>query len=169
MSSQLRFSLLLAPLVLAGCGFTPLYGGSGSTSVASNLDTVNVQNIPERAGQMLRIALEQKFHAAGQPAVELYGLRVSYGIGVAGIGLQEDTSSTRSRFTATASWTLTPIGAPQKILATGLATTEDAINVIDQQYFAYTLETDTVNQQLANEISDQITAQVGTYFKSHPG
>jgi LPS-assembly lipoprotein len=161
----------LALLPLCGCGFTPLYGGGqdGGTSVAAQLDTVNVANIPERTGQMLRLALETQLHAAGAPSTELYSLSVNYSLGGADVGEQEDTSYTRERFTGTAHWTLTPIGAPSKPLATGQASTEDAANIIDQQYFALTLETDTVNQQVANVIASQITTQVAAYFKTHPG
>jgi LPS-assembly lipoprotein len=157
-------------LPLCGCGFTPLYGGQDDgTSVASQLDTVQVANIPDRPGQMLRLALETQLHAAGAPTTELYNLTVSYSLGDVDIGEQEDTSYTRQRSTGAAHWTLTPIGTPSKPLASGQATTEDAANIIDQQYFALTLETDTVNQQVANVIASQITTQVAAYFKTHPG
>jgi LPS-assembly lipoprotein len=166
-SRNLLLGLLLLPL--CGCGFTPLYGQSGSSSVAAQLDTVQVANIPERPGQMLRLALETQLHAAGAPSTELYNLSVSYGLGGTAVGEQADTSYTRERYTGTAHWTLTPIGSPTTTLASGQASTEDAANIIDQQYFALTLETDTVNQQVANVIAAQITIQVAAYFKAHPG
>lgn len=162
-------ALLLAGL-LAGCGFTPLYGGDDdSISVADSLDTVEIANIPERPGQMLREALESQLHAAGAPTRQLYSLAVNYSISSEGIGIQGDTSVTRNRFTASASWTLSPIGTPSVKLAEGHASTEDAQNVIDQQYFALTLETDTVNQELADEIAQQIDTELAAYFKTHTG
>jgi LPS-assembly lipoprotein len=153
---------------LAGCGFTPLYGQGGSGGVAQRLDTVAVGNIPERPGQMLRESLETQLHTAGAPDRELYSLAVTYTINTAGIGVQQDTASTRNRLTATANWVLSPIGGGAP-LATGTATTENAANVIDQQYFALTLETSTINQQLADTIAAQITSQVAAYFNTHPG
>lgn len=162
----LPLALLLLPL--GGCGFTPLYGQSGTTTVADQLDLVNVANIPERTGQMLRLSLETQLHTAGAPTAEEYSLAVSYGIGVSAIGIQADTSATRNRFAAHATWVLTPIGNPNKPLAAGTASTEDAENILDQQYFAVTLENDTVNQQLADQIAAQITLQLAAYFKSHP-
>jgi len=145
-----------------------LYDTSGATTpVAQQLDTVQVQNIPERTGQILREALDAQLHAAGAPTTQLYTLSVAYGIASTGIGIQADTSTTRQRFTATASWTLAPIGSPATPLATGQATTEDALNTIDQQIFAQNLETDTVNQELATEIAQQIDTQLAAYFKSH--
>ncbi len=155
-------------LALAGCGFTPLYGQGGRAGVAQRLDTVAVGNIPERTGQMLRESLETQLHTAGAPDRELYSLTVNYTIGTAGIGVQQDTATTRNRMTATANWVLSPIGGGAP-LATGTATTENAANVVDQQYFALTLETGTVDKQLAETIAAQITSQVAAYFDTHPG
>lgn len=154
---------------LAGCGFTPLYGDNDATaSVAQQMDMVNVANIPDRTGQLLRQSLQDQMQAAGAPTEERYLLTVNYSIDQQSIGIQADTSSTRSRFVATASWALAPIGSPGAPLTKGLASTEDAANVIDQQYFAVTLETNTIDQQLAGEIAGQIAQQVAAYFKTHP-
>ncbi len=163
-------SLNLKPLplllALAGCGFTPLYGGTDN--VAGKLDTVAVQNIPERSGQVLRLSLETQLHTAGAPTAELYSLNVSYTVAESAIGVLQDTATTRNRLTASASWSLAPIGNPGTPLASGNVTTETAENIIDQQYFALTLEDTTVNQELADQIAAQITDQVAAYFKTHP-
>lgn len=162
-------ALCLAALSLTACGFTPLYGDSGADdSVQQRLGEVAVANIPDRTGQLLRQSLQDQLQIAGAPSQELYLLSVNYNIGVQGIGVQADTSTTRDRFTATATWTLSPIGSPQAPLIQGQASTEDALNIIDQQYFQITLETNTINQQLANEIAAQISTQVAAYFKTHP-
>jgi len=159
--------LLLALLAgLSGCGFAPMYGGQAD--VAGPLDEISVANIPERNGQLLRLALEDQLQVAGAPVKQLYTLNVNYGVGQADIGTQQDSSVTRSRFSANAAWTLTPIGNPGLTLAKGQANAQDALNIVDNQYFASTLETGKVDQQLANEISAQITAQLGAYFKAHP-
>jgi len=157
-----------ALLALCACGFSPVYGGQDGAIASTQLDEINVRNIPERPGQILRDSLETKLHAAGAPTTELYSLNVTYSIVSAGIGVLEDTSTTRNRFTATASWTLTPIGDPAKTLTSGAATAMNAENIIDQQYFALTLQGDTVNRQLADEVAAQITAQIAAWFRAHP-
>jgi LPS-assembly lipoprotein len=168
LSSKLKPLLLLALAPLGGCGFTPLYSQSGDSTVAAKLDTIEVQNIPDRTGQMLRLALQTDLHAAGAPTEQLYSLAISYGLGTTEVGEQPDSSYTRQRFHGTAHWTLSPIGTPGKPLAQGNVTTEDALNIIDQQYFALQLETSTVQQQVANELAAQITSEVAVYFKTHP-
>jgi LPS-assembly lipoprotein len=161
---NLKALALLASLTgLTACGFTPLYGDN-----SSDANEVSVGIIPDRTGQLLRQALQDQLQIAGAPTQERYQLSVSYAIISEATGIQEDTSATRERFSASASWALAPIGNPNKPLVTGGASTEDALNIIDQQYFQITLETNTVNQQLANEIAAQISAQVAAYFKTHP-
>lgn len=171
MLSLRRILAAAALLALGGCGFTPLYGDSGGDQpgVAQRLDEVDVQNIPERPGQMLRDQLEDQLHAAGAPSTELYTLAVSFSVNEQNSGVQADSSVTYNRFVATAGWTLAPIGAPSATLAKGTASTEDQINVINQQYFALTLEQNTVNQQIADELAQQIDTQVAAYFRTHPG
>jgi LPS-assembly lipoprotein len=172
-SRKLKRVAILASLAgLAACGFTPLYGDSGSAAdatVQQKMGEVSVGIIPDRTGQLLRQSLQDQLQVAGAPTQELYLLSVSYNIINESIGVQEDTSSTRQRFIATASWELSPIGNPKHPLTKGGASTENALNIIDQQYFQITLETNTINQQLANEIAAQISAQVAAYFKTHPG
>lgn len=156
-------------LALSSCGFSPLYGGSAGGQASAALENVQVQNIPDRQGQLLRQALQQDFYKNGQPVQALYLLSVNYTINQIGEGVQEDSSTTRTRFNAVAQWTLSPIGQPTKSLISGNATAMDALNVIDQQYFASNLETQTINEQLANEISGQITTQLASWFRTHPG
>ncbi len=169
LSSNRKFWPLAGLLALGGCGFTPLYGSDDAApSVQSRLEEVKIANIPERTGQLLHEALEAQMQTEGAPTNQLYVLNVTYNLAEAGAGEQQDTSITRVRFYGTATWSLSPIGAPKQPLASGQASTEDALNVIDQQYFAQTLETSTVNKQVAQELAGQIAQQVAVYFKTHP-
>lgn len=168
MSLNRKSFALCALFALSGCGFAPLYGGARGQAASAGLESVYVQNIPERTGQILRETLQQQLHTQGQPVTEHYTLSVSYSIMQTGEGVQADSSTSRTRFNAHAAWSLSPIGHPSKTLISGNATAMDALNIIDQQYFAANLETETVNQQLANEISAQITTQLAAWFRAHP-
>jgi LPS-assembly lipoprotein len=167
-SSPKRAAAFLALLALAGCGFTPLYGGDEGQTASAQLGEIAVNNIPERPGQLLRISLETKLHANGAPVTEIYALSVSYGIATSDIGVLQDSATTYSRMAATANWRLTPIGDPGHPLATGTATALDSANIIDQQYFALNLETETINQRLADSVAAQITTQLAIWFRNHP-
>jgi LPS-assembly lipoprotein len=168
-SNLLKPATLAALLGLSACGFSPMYGGQAGSAASAQLDQVFVTNIPERPGQVLRESLETQLHADGAPTTELYALNVNYSIVSTGIGVLQDTATTRNRLTAKASWTLTPIGEPFKPLTSGTATAVNAENIIDQQYFALTLEGDTVNKELADQVAAEITAQIAAWFRAHPG
>ncbi len=159
---------LVLMLGLGGCGFAPLYGGAAGGDVAAQLEQVKIADIPDRTGQLLQQSLEAQMQIDGAPVSQLYLLSVNYNIDEQGVGIQQDTSTTRNRFVATAKWTLAPIGQPNTVLVKGQATTEDAENIIDNQYFTTELEGSTVDRQLADEIAGQITGQVAVWFRAHP-
>jgi len=163
-----KFAALAALLALAGCGFSPLYGGDAGQSANARLDQVAVNNIPERPGQMLRISLQTQLHTDGTPTAEIYALNVVYSISTSDIGVLQDSATTRSRVQGTAIWSLAPIGDPSHPLTKGTATALDAANIIDEQYFAYDLENDTLNQHLADSVAAQITIQLAAWFRAHP-
>lgn len=125
-------------------------------------------NIPERPGQLLRISLQTQLHAAGAPVAEHYTLNVSYNIITTNMGVLQDSATTRYRLSGIAKWSLTPIGDPQHPLMTGMATGQDAGNIIDQQYFAVDQETQSLDQHLADMLAAQITNQLAVWFRAHP-
>lgn len=167
-SNRPRLVSALALLALSGCGFSPLYGGGAGDQAGVRLSEVFVPVIPDRSGQVLRESLETKLQAGAQPTQQLYALAVQYGIAEEAVGVQADSATTRTRFVGTAKWRLTPIGDPSHVLAAGTSTGFDAENIINQQYFAVTLEQETIDQQLAEAISGQITDQLAAWFRAHP-
>ena len=57
---------------------------------------------------------------------------------------------------------------PAGTVTTGRARAVDGLNTFDQQYFAQDLETETVLHRVAEELANQITMQLATYFDKHP-
>jgi LPS-assembly lipoprotein len=167
-----RRGLLAWPLLLAlpGCGFHPLYASNGSDTgpARAGLGLISVAIIPERAGQLLRQALQARLDHGDAPAAKRFDLSVSYGIGQEGLGIQMDNTVTRVRFVGRAWWTLATRDATRATVTTGSARAVDGLNTFDQQYFAQDLETETVNRRVTEEIADEITTQLATYFDKHP-
>ena len=157
-------------LLLAGCGFHPLYatedGQPSPAFVAMN--QIDIGLIPERSGQLLREALEADLQGNSTPGFYRYHLNVQYGISVQAIGIQPDSSNSRVRYFATVNWSLTPEGNYGKPLTTGNAETSDAVNEVDNQLFALTLESDELQHQLARELAAQMTEELAIYFRKHP-
>src|SRR5579875_3491053 len=101
---------LLATPLLAACGFHPLYApttGDTNGAAATGLAEINVGLIPERAGQELRLALQERFERSGAALARRYDLTVTFAVGAEAIGIQPDTSSTYVRVIGNATYRLT--------------------------------------------------------------
>ncbi len=165
-----RLLALPCLLALTSCGFHPLYGPQAGqpATIAARMDEIDIGLLPDRQGQVMHEALEADLQRDGAPNFYRYHLTVQYGISVQSIGVQQDTSNTRNRYLATAHWQLTPEGNLGKPLAQGNAQAMDAVNIIDNQYFANTLDSGTMRHQLARELARQITTELALYFRAHP-
>ncbi|MCW8308232.1 hypothetical protein AruPA_14420 [Acidiphilium sp. PA] len=165
-----RYLALSCALALSACGFHPLYGPEAGqpARIASRMDEIDIAPLADRQGQVMHQALEAALQRDGAPSFYRYHLTVQYGISVQIIGVQQDTSNTRNRFLATAHWELTPEGNLTTKLAEGNAQAMDAENIIDNQYFANTLDGGVMRHQLARELANQIAMQLALYFRAHP-
>ncbi len=165
-----RRSLLgfAAGLSLSGCGFRPVYmrTASGRPGIAQReLAAVHVEILPDRPGQLLRQALQQRLERASTGVLPKYDLGVNYSIGGEGIGIQGDNSVTRVRLIARGAWTLRAQDPARTALTSGTSRAIDGLNILDQQYFAADLEQETVQRRLADQIADQIVLQLAAYFR----
>jgi len=163
--SKKNFLLLFA---LAGCGFHPLYAPGGAQD--ADLSAIFVDIIPDRSGQLLRQALQERLEGSDNAAAKRFVLSVSYGAHVIGIGIQNDNSSTRTRVSGDATWSLRAVGAEAGTtqITGGTVRTLDGYNVIDEQYFYSDLALDTVYRRVADQLADQITQALSVYFRAHP-
>ena len=163
-----RLALLGAAGGLAGCGFHPLYApasGGGPGPAAAELAAVYVPVMPERTGQLIRQALQQRFDGAGTGVAKRYQLDVNYNVAGEGVAVQRDNSTTRVRLVGTASWVLRTLSLERKALAQGSARVLDGFNILNQQYFAADLEGQSATLRVAQALADQITLKLGVYFQ----
>lgn len=156
------------PGALTACGFRPVYmpsaGGAPGPAVR-NLAAIDVALIPERSGQLLREALQQRFQGADDSAARHYMLHVSYWISEQGIGILQSTTATHIRYIANANWVLTSNDPAATRITTGYARATDGADVFDEQYFALDLETNTIYRRLAGQVADQIATRLAMYFR----
>lgn len=159
--------VLLALPLLAGCGFHPLYASAPNGvagPAAAGLAEISVALLPERTGQLLRQALQERFQRSGLAPAHRYDLTVNFSIAGDPIALQPDSSNVRIRFVGTASYQLTSRDPGRRTLTKGTARSVDGLNIYDQQLFAATLETEVVQQRIAEAVADEITRQLAIYF-----
>lgn len=156
---------------VAGCGFEPVYmrtasGGAGPAQ--RDLAATSVAIIPDRPGQLLRQALQERFGSDAGDVAPRYNLAVSYSVAGQGIGILQSSIATRVRMIGTANWTLTGVnGGPA--VTTGSAKAVDAFDVLNQQYFAADLSTEQTQKRLASELADEIALQLAVFFRRRAG
>jgi LPS-assembly lipoprotein len=100
-------------LILAGCGFRPMYGNQ----LAPQLSAIFVAPIADRNGYELRNQLIDLLHSDGTKAGKHYILNVSLNEAAQGIALQNDATITRYNQTMTVHYVLTD--AAGKVLTQG--------------------------------------------------
>jgi LPS-assembly lipoprotein len=160
-------SLATLAALLSGCGFQPVYmpTASGKAGVAQReLASVYVEIIPDRPGQVLRQALQERFgNDSGTPSA--FDLTVSFGISGEGIAIENDTIATRLRLVGTARWTLIDHDTKRTVLASGTARAMDDVNIFDSQYFASDLEVEAEQKRIAENVATQISTRLAIWFR----
>ncbi len=167
-----RRGLLGLPVLLAlpGCGFHPIYAsdGAGPGPARAGLGLISVANIPDRPGQLLRQALQARFDHGDAPAAKRYDLSVAFSLSSEGVGIEQDTTTTRVRFDGRANWTLVRRDASRATVTTGSAHAADALNTFDEQYFTQDVESEAAQRRIIETLADEVTLQLATYFGKHP-
>jgi LPS-assembly lipoprotein len=157
---------------LPGCGFRPLYGEGGGLApieaagpIQAELAAVQVGLIPERGGQLLRRALEQRLGSSNRPVPARYDLRVSLAFAAEPLGFRRDGTPSRVRYRGTATWWLLTRDSPPVQIATGAERENDAYNIPDQQFFAAEASRDAMERRLVESLSDSIAQRLAVTFR----
>ena len=163
----LRSGVVAAVLILAGCGFHPLYGTAHAPQAA--LGSIYVGIIPNHSGQLLRQALQSRLEGIGGSSEKQYVLNVAYFEAPQGIGVQRDNSTTRNRDVGSASWSLHPADDTIRQIASGSVRTLDGYNIIDEQFFYADLSEEAAQRRIADALADQIVTGLAAYFGNKSG
>jgi LPS-assembly lipoprotein len=147
-------------VLLAGCGFHPMYGRSLEPALAS----IYVEPIPERDGYELRNTLIDALHSDGRTEGKLYRLKVTLNESQQGIALQNDATITRYNNTLDAHYTLT--NAQGDVLTTGSQTELSDYNVVQSPYATLAAEQDS-SKRAAQDMAERIHLDLGVWFRAH--
>jgi LPS-assembly lipoprotein len=157
--------LIPAALALAGCQLTPVYAGGNSSAPATLLADIAIAPIPERAGFMLRQALEEQFGlAAANPS---YRLEIALDDQITAFGVRGDSSAARERRTLRARYRLID-AATGKVLVDDTAAADAGIDRVSSNFAVVAAET-TALQRLSIDIARQISARLARYARAAKG
>ena len=165
-----RWFLVGLAASVSGCGFRPVYGPRNGTVSLTQLDLglIDVAVIPERSGQLLRQALQQRLTSPTEAMAKQFELSISFGISGEAIGVQSDSTVTRIRRAGTATWSLKRLDSASTPVTNGIARSLDGVNITNGQYFAVDLASEAAERRIADACADKITLQIAAFFVDHP-
>lgn len=162
------FLLIPALILLASCGFQPVYGttgqSAGAPSVREQFADIRVAPIAEREGQMLRNALIDQIYVDGVPQAAKYELVVQLNFRQVPIDIDRDDSVTRTQLTTTATANLMDRANGQRLWGT-VTQAITTFNVLDSP-FATVVSERTAREQAIDQLSDDLVVRLGAYLKT---
>lgn len=158
---------LVFVLMLAACGFTPMYGSqSGARSgvaAATGLDKVDIDIIPNAEGVMLRNALIDRFYASGYPSSPRYRLSVApVAEDVIDFDITVESETTSRQLKLGTSFGLKDLQTGEVVLKRSIYAYA-SYNVIGSQFTTRVSEAD-AREAAINDMARQIETQLSLYF-----
>ena len=156
-------AVLLATLVLAGCGFQPMYADPArGRPVSEDMARIYVAAIPDRVGQLLRNDLLDRLNPMGQPAKNRYRLEVELRSSSPPTVLSTNELASRRNFTLNATYTLRSADGKQRFLRRRY-TAVTSFDIVESEFATLTAR-DYAEELAARQVADAIQTQLALYF-----
>ena len=166
MSSFKFIFLISALLVIQGCGFQPLYGGS-SQATSLEFARIKVEPTPERIGQILQNHLLTALNPKGRPLKPVYVLNTTLNESSTSLAVRKSAFATRANLAVSANFNLVRT-LDGKSLYSGTAAITVSYNILDSEFATLSAQKDARSRAL-REISHSIRNQLGVYFSRFQG
>ena len=160
--TQAGFAAIL--LVLASCGFRPLYAPEEVATADPRLATVYVAQVPERLGQMLTIALRDGFNPGRARVDPRYSLHVTLVTQRRDTALRRDGTGTRAEIDVYANFQMLELESQKPVLS-GRARSFGAIDLVEDEYANLVADMDT-RQRAIQELALEIQTRVAGYLEN---
>lgn len=156
---------ILTVLLLSACGFTPMYGASGTTrQVQTALNDIYVEIIPDREGQYLRNRLIDRFHGAGTPQSPRYRLSLApLTERRTDLDITKTANTTRAQLRLGTKMTLRDTASGAVLLTRDLTSTA-SYNVLASQFTTQVSEENT-RLNVLDDLARQAEQQIVLYLK----
>ena len=160
LSLRHKLAALALCVVLAACGFRPMYGSATAPALAS----IFVEPIAERDGFEMRTTLVNSLQSDGEERGKAYRLKIVLSESPQGIALQNDATITRYNNPITARYTLSD--AQGNVMTSGTETQMSAYNVVQSPYATLVAAQDS-SKRAAQNIAERIRLDLAVWFRQH--
>lgn len=156
-------------LLLAACGFQPLYGKQepASRALVSGIKIDQVTAPDRRTAQLFRINLEDQINPEGTQK-PIYRLSAGLSISEAAIGTARDGTVSRYNIYLTSAYTLTRISDHKLMTAGELRHASSYNNITNEYYSTYVSKEDAIKRGLM-ELSQLYRQRLGAYVTENGG
>jgi LPS-assembly lipoprotein len=154
--------LLSAVVLLANCGFRPLYDTQGTDSAAYELSAIAIVGVSDRLDQNLRNDLIQRLTPFGEPALPTYNLIIKADKFISALAIQSNSTITRYNLLVTASFVLVDRENDLPIFRGG-ASAVGSYDAVRSDFATLTAEQDSARRTV-REVAEEIRAQLGAFF-----
>ena len=164
---SLRASLLLIlPVLLAACGFEPMYGQRSAANNPALYAGVKIDPISGRDGQLLRQGLEDMLNPGGAaPQNPAYRLEVSLRKSSGAIGVARDGTVSRYNLYLDSHYTLYRT-SDNLAVATGDCRRVSSYNNLTGAYFSTFVSENDALKQGVRELAEDYSQRLSTYLTS---
>lgn len=150
-------------LVLAGCGFHPLYGGA---RLQPQLQSIYVEPVAERDGYELRNTLINLLGADGQVRGKAYRLQITLNESNRGVVFRNNATITRYNDTLTVNYVLSD--SQGKEITRGTQSSLASFNVAPSPYATLAAQQDS-DKRAAQDLAERIRTDLAAFFRRRGG
>lgn len=148
---------------LVGCGFSPLYGDRGVSSMPAVNEVMRqivIRPLPDRQGQKLRQILREQIQPRGVAERPVYDLEVQLTSRTEEIGVRRDATSSRANYILTANFYLNEGGS--RLIGDRVQAIV-SYNILDEQYATVASQADAENRAI-RRVGEEIKTRLAVYF-----
>jgi len=154
---------LLACLIVSGCGFDPIYGNRGQTTVNDEFTYISVASIKNRIGQRLRNNLLHQLQITGPLKEKKYDLIVELEESIQSLAVRKSAFATRANLTVTAKYVLMSAVQPKTLLQSSENVTV-SYNIYNSK-FATLVAHRNAHERAIRSLSKDIVISLAIYFE----
>ena len=153
--------VVAAALLLAGCGYRPLYGSSSETAgVAATLSSISIPEAEDRVGQLIRNDLLSSMRAG--EGEQKYTLLLKPVVKRSGVIDKPQPNVTRDAITLAVSYELVERSSGT-VVHTGKTFSNASFDIIRQPFADLQAETN-ATERAVHEVSSDIRTRLAAYF-----
>jgi LPS-assembly lipoprotein len=158
-----RGALLLVASALGGCGFHPLYAPRAPRDWDPDLAAISVTPIPNRAGQILALALRENLNPGGTSVAARWRISTTLIVGRSDLGIQRNATATSSEITVSATYFVFEVNGGKQVYSSSCRAVGD-FNQLNDAY-ATQVAADDAQDRALHEVADEMAMRMALFVR----